>query len=730
MKFLLIDGNSLINRSFYAIRLLSNKQGVYTNAITGFFSTLLRLRNSVSPDCAAVAFDLRAPTFRHQMYDGYKKRRKGMPEELAGQLPYIKEILDAMGIPRVECPGFEADDIIGTLAMSASMSPSNGQCGTDMNNSAHVSIATGDRDAFQLIGERVSVILASTKEELVYTPEKIRELYGIEPPQFISVKALMGDTSDDIPGVAGIGEKTALSLIQKFGTVEHIYNNLDTLDISPAVKLKLQKDKDSCFLSAKLAQIATDAPINTDIGEYKIRLGDMNKLAEILSRLEIFSLLKRLELQPVHIAATATTSLIEPTAETETSTPAPDVTRETQLPIDAQLEPVLRDMERAGIMLDADGLRRFGEELLPQIEHTERQIHQAAGVEFLVSSPKQLSEVLFEKLELPHAKKTKTGYSTGSEVLESLAGTHPIIPLIMEYRELTKLHSTYVVGLLKRVDEDGRIHTTFKNETRTGRLSSVEPNIQNIPVRTPRGRVMRRFFIAEPGNLLIDADYSQIELRVLAEVSGDDAMLRAFREGADIHAITASQIFKVNESDVTREMRGAAKAVNFGIVYGMGAFSLAKEIGVSASQANDYIERYLSKYEGVREYLEKTVRDAKATGYVKTLLGRVRYIPELSSTNKNIIAHGERIAKNTPIQGTAADIIKVAMIKVHTRLLAEAAEAKLILQVHDELIVESPQQVSQQAALIVKEEMVAAGRELGVDLEVDVEMGKTWYETH
>jgi 5'-3' exonuclease len=701
MKLLLIDGNSLINRAFYAIRTpLSNKNGVYTHAILGFFNSFLRLRGNLEPDRVAVAFDLRAPTFRHEMFDGYKKRRKGMPEELAVQMPYIKQILDLMGIARVELEGFEADDIIGTLANVAKSS--NAEC----------YIATGDRDSFQLIADNVSVVLASTKEELICTPAVIADKYGISPEQFIEIKALMGDSSDDIPGVAGIGEKTAFALIEKFGNVDYIYDNLPTIDVSAGVRAKLEKDREMCFLSRDLARIAVDAPVETNLESYRISDADSAGLARLLTELELASLLKKLGLEAVEGISDVSGTAVADSARI--------------LEIEQSLDAVLRDMEAVGVKVDAEGLRRFGEELTPQIASLQSAIHTLAGEEFLISSPKQLGEILFSetKLGLPHGKKTKTGYSTNSEVLEFLADKHEIVPLILEYRALTKLSSTYVEGLLKCVGEDSRVRTTYKSETRTGRISSVEPNIQNIPVRTERGRVMRRFFVADSGKLLIDADYSQIELRVLAAISRDSAMLEAFASGADIHSQTALQVF--GAADAKR--RSAAKAVNFGIVYGMGAFSLAKEIGVSVAEAKDYIERYLEKYSGVREYLERTVEDAKASGYVATMLGRVRQVPEIQSSNHNLRQSGERIAKNTPIQGTAADIIKIAMIRVHSRL--QDTDARLTLQVHDELIAEAPEDFASQTAAILEEEMLAAGREVGMELAVDVRTGRSWYETH
>jgi DNA polymerase I-like protein with 3'-5' exonuclease and polymerase domains len=684
-KLLLVDGNSLINRSFYAIRLLSNKKGVYTNAVTGFFNALLRLKSAVAPTHIAIAFDLRAPTLRHKKYDGYKKRRKGMPEELAVQMPYIKEISDAMGIARVELEGYEADDLIGTLSKL----------------NAQVTIATGDKDSFQLINENVSVALATAKGDVIYTPEKIEEAFGITPAQFIEVKALMGDASDDIPGVAGIGEKTAFSLIQAHNSLDFIYENLDSLDISKGVKSKLENDREMAFLCRELAEIITDAPIDLSLDSYKINAGDPQKLAEILTELEIVSLLKKLDLEP---AVTPSVGHDDPGVPTSIKK------------LENDLEAVLRDMEKIGVKIDTEGLKRFGEELTPQITEIASQIHEIAGEDFNIASPKQLSAIIFDKLGLPNPKKN----STNAEVLESLAEAHEIIPLILEYRALTKLNSTYVKGLLEHIKEDGRIHTTFKNETSTGRLSSADPNIQNIPVRTERGRILRRFFIADKGKLLVDADYSQIELRVLAHIANDKIMLEAFRNNMDIHSITAEQVFGA----ANRETRSAAKAVNFGIVYGMGAFSLAKEISVPVGMAKDYIEKYLSKYSGVRDYLERVVADAKATGYVRTLLGRVRHIPEIQSSNKMIVAAGERIAKNTPIQGTAADIIKIAMIRVHNRL----KNAKLILQVHDELIAETPEAFADETAQILQEEMIAAGKELDIDLTVDVGTGKSWYE--
>ncbi|MCL1881738.1 MAG: DNA polymerase [Oscillospiraceae bacterium] len=720
-KLLLIDGNSLINRSFYAIKLLSNKSGVFTNAISGFFTTLLKLRSELNPEYIAVAFDLRKPTFRHKLYDGYKKSRKGMPEELAMQMPYIKEMLDYMGIKRVELAGYEADDLIGTLSKIAD---------------CHKIITTGDRDSFQLIAGDVTVALQSTKESVLYTPETISEKYGITPLQFIEIKALMGDTSDDIPGVAGIGEKTAFSLITKYKTVDYIYQNLDSLNIANGVRTKLEKGKDDCFLSRELGIIKIDVPLDTELESYRITVGEAQKLAKMLGELQLQSLARKLKIVPV------TTSTI-PTSESPNSIENSEIAQDSEriIQLEQDLDGVLRDMERVGIKVDVAGLMQFGKELVPQLETLTKQIHKLAGREFNVASPKQLGELLFTNtadggLELPHGKKTKTGYSTNIETLESLADKHEIIPLILEYRALSKLNSTYVEGLLKCVNpENSRIHTTYKSETRTGRISSVEPNIQNIPVRTERGRVMRRFFIADEGKVLVDADYSQIELRVLAAISCDKTMLAAFKSGADIHAITASQIFGVEQSLITREMRSASKAVNFGIVYGMGAFSLTKELqalGIPVTNADSkaYIERYLDTYDGVRAYLHDVIQKAKRDGYVKTMLGRVRHVPELQSSNHVTRNAGERIVKNTPIQGTAADIIKIAMLKVNENLAQSGINAKLILQIHDELIVEADASFAEQVAAIVESQMLAAGKEVGIDLAVDVRCGLSWYETH
>lgn len=834
MKLLIIDGNSIVNRAFYGIRALSNKKGVFTNAITGFFNILLKLENNFKPDCIAVAFDLKAPTFRHQMYAEYKGTRKPMPEELAMQMPYVKQILTAMGIAIVEQEGWEADDILGTISHANQLA----------GNTAI--IATGDRDSFQLITDKVWVNLAGNKEDVLYTPEKIREVYGVEPKQMIEVKALMGDTSDNIPGVKGVGEKTALDLIQKYSTISNIYDNIDNLTITDSVRKKLTADKDNCFLSHKLGTIAFDAPVNTDPSAYIPKERDEQQLTAILTELEMFNLLKKMNVSAAAVKAATEAAYAKAAAEekaentivpdkntadimlegdvlilckngkaerltdaaaflasdepkrtfdlkalytwamrknihvknvqfditlaayllnvnssdyslkrlcTEYGVPEPETDEQladclyqltTKLmnriaqekltnileEIEMPLARVLAAMEIDGVQLDLEGIDRFGEELKAKIEQTESEIYDLAGETFNIGSPKQLGVILFEKLNLPYGKKTKTGYSTNADVLEELRDKHPIIDKITDYRAFTKLQSTYVSGLKAAVDSDGRVRSTFKQtETRTGRISSAEPNIQNIPVRTELGRNMRKFFTAREGCVLVDADYSQIELRVLAHLAGDKLMQQAFLTGDDIHAITASQVFNQPLEWVTPQLRSRAKAVNFGIVYGIGAFSLSKDISVSVAEAKRYIEAYLAKYSGVDGFMKKTVTDAQKNLYVETLFGRRRYIPEINASNKIVQAAAKRIAMNTPIQGTAADIIKLAMIKVFERLEREQLPARLILQVHDELIVEVKEEYAEQAAAILKEEMENCIK-LDVPLTADVKTGKTWFDTH
>ena len=836
MKLLIIDGNSIVNRAFYGIRALSNKKGVFTNAITGFFNILLKLQANFKPDGIAVAFDLKAPTFRHKLYTEYKGTRKPMPEELAMQMPYVKQILAAMGIAIVEQEGWEADDILGTISHAA-----------ELSGDAAI-IATGDRDSFQLITDKVWVNLAGNKEDVLYTPEKIREAYGVEPKQMIEVKALMGDSSDNIPGVKGIGEKTALDLIQKYSTISNIYDNIDKLTITDSVRKKLTADRDNCFLSHKLGTISLEAPVNTDPAAYIPKERDEQKLTAILTELEMFALLKKMNVSAGAVRAATEAAYAKAAAEekaentvipdkntadimldndillvcrngkaerladaaaaellasdepkrsfdlkalysramhkntavknvqfditlaayllnvnssdyslkrlcTEYGVPEPESDEQladclyqltTKLTnriaqekltnilneIEMPLARVLASMETDGVQLDSEGIDRFGEELKAKIEQTENEIYDLAGERFNIGSPKQLGTILFDKLMLPYGKKTKTGYSTNADVLEELRDKHPIIDKITDYRAFTKLQSTYVSGLKAAVCEDGRVRSTFKQtETRTGRISSAEPNIQNIPVRTELGRNMRKFFTAKEGCVLVDADYSQIELRVLAHLAGDRLMQQSFQNGDDIHTITASQVFNQPIEWVTPELRSRAKAVNFGIVYGIGAFSLSKDIGVSVAEAKRYIDAYLSKYSGVDGFMKKVIADAQKNLYVETLFGRRRYIPEINASNKIVQAAAKRIAMNTPIQGTAADIIKLAMIKVFERLEREQLPARLILQVHDELIVEVQEEYAEQAAEILKQEMENCIK-LDVPLTADVKTGKTWFDTH
>lgn len=835
MKLLVIDGNSIVNRAFYGIRALSNKKGVFTNAITGFMNILLKLENNFKPDCVAVAFDLKAPTFRHKLYSEYKGTRKGMPDELAMQMPYVKEILKAMGIAIVEKEGWEADDILGTLSHAAELSGSS------------AIIATGDRDSFQLVTDRVWVNLAGNKEDVLYTPKEIMEKYGVQPKQMIEIKALMGDSSDNIPGVKGIGEKTAINLIQQYSTVCNIYDKLDELTISDSVRRKLTEGKDSCFMSRELGTISLEAPVDTELTSYIPKERDEVRLAEILTELEMFTILKKLNLAQDSLkkaAEAVSQKAVKEAAESHTSENeivpdrnAADIITEDGIiraylsgeevqisdvkqflasdtqkrsfdlkelyrlsaeigaepknvifditlaayllnvnsndysldrlcaeygvnekgiaetlynlvsklmnkisseklnivltDIEMPLAEVLTAMEKEGVKIDLAGIDKFGEELSEKISYTENSIYEQAGEKFNIASPKQLGVILFEKLNLPYGKKTKAGgYSTNADVLDALWNIHPIIPLISDYRAFTKLQSTYVNGLKDAVSPDGRIHTTFKQtETRTGRISSAEPNIQNIPVRTELGKNMRKFFVAKEGCVLVDADYSQIELRVLAHLANDSIMRQAFLSGEDIHTITASQVFNQPVEWVTPELRSRAKAVNFGIVYGIGAFSLSKDINVSVGEAKQYIESYLSKYSGVDSFMKNTVKNAEKNLYVETMFGRRRYIPDINASNKNVQAAAKRIAMNTPIQGTAADIIKLAMIKVYQRLKKEKLPARLILQVHDELIVEAEEGAAEKVSELLKEEMENCVK-LSVPLTVDVKTGKTWFDTH
>ncbi len=842
MKLLAIDGNSILNRAFYGIKLLSNKKGQFTNAIFGFMNIFLRNVDDVKPDAVAVAFDLRSPTFRHKAVATYKANRKGMPPELAEQLPRVKELLTLMGIKVVECEGFEADDVLGTLSKLCS----------DSGNECYV--LTGDRDSLQLIDDKVTVILATNKENIYYTPQRFTEDYGFEPIKLIDLKALMGDSSDNISGVAGIGEKTASALIREYGSVENLYANYEDSTLTKGVKAKLAAGVEAAKESKWLATIVRNAPIDTDLDSYKPTAPDNGAVGRMLSELEMFKLLDKLGIS----AADSTNSAPEVKAEeapvinaevgeltadiigklteceylfrdgklslrdgdnvytTENeelikaffasdcgkstddakahyrwamahggelknlkndaaicgyllNTSASDYAVDklcaeygvhfysengdlaellslkglveklrgeiesegmTELleTVEMPLTEVLASMEDAGILIDKKGVEDFGVSLTEMIEETQQMIYDEAGHEFNISSPKQLGMVLFEEMGLPAKKKTKSGYSTNAEVLEDLRSYAPIVDNVLKYRQYTKLNSTYVVGLLDKIAPDGRIHTWFRQtETRTGRISSTEPNMQNIPVRTELGAQMRKFFTADEGKTLIDADYSQIELRVMAHLCGDENMTEAFTSGEDIHTSTAAQVFDMPLFMVTPEMRSAAKAVNFGIIYGIGAFSLAKDIGTSVAKAKKYIADYLAKYPKVNEFMETTVDNAIKDGYVTTMFGRKRRIPELSSSNKMLQAAGKRIAMNTPVQGTAADLIKIAMINVYNRLKAEKLNARLILQVHDELIIESDTECAEKCAELLKEEMQGV-YDMRVPLAVDVHTGHSWYD--
>ena len=843
MKLLAIDGNSIMNRAFYGIKALSNKKGTFTNAITGFMNIYLKTAGDISPDCCAVAFDLKEPTFRHKASAAYKANRHGMPDELAMQMPLIKDILRDMGISVIECPGFEADDILGTLAAS---------CGE--NDNAY--ILTGDRDSLQLITDNVTVLLHTTKELIRCTPEKFGEMYnGLEPKQLIDLKGLMGDSSDNISGVKGIGEKTALTLISEYGSVEGLYEKLGKGEVTAtkSVIAKLEAGAQDAKDSKWLATIVTDAPISRNIADYSYKEKDEAALSQLLTELEMTKLMEKLNIKP-SAAVSAEAEKLPETEYTLSEMSANDISgsfafifaagekpklyvsyneklccfedekdilsllssgfekqtfgakpayryclehgselknvvsdgdiagyllnasaseytinglcalygcpsyeklgeyadiaalsglctrldkeisdlgmeklyTETELP----LTEVLASMEFYGVKADTDGIREFGNTLCGEIEGLEQQIYFRAGKQFNIASPKQLGAVLFEDLGLPSGKKTKTGYSTNADVLENLRDKDPIIDMIIMYRQYTKLQSTYVEGLLKAVSADGRIHSVFKQtETRTGRISSTEPNLQNIPVRTELGRNMRKFFVSESGRTLIDADYSQIELRILAHLSGDKNMQESFISGKDIHTSTAAQVFGMPEDMVTPEMRRAAKAVNFGIVYGISAFSLAKDIDVSVAKADRYIKSYLSNFPKVKEFMDKAIADAESKGYSETIFGRRRYIPELAAKNKNIQSFGKRAAMNAPVQGAAADIIKIAMVKVFRRLRDEKLDAHLILQIHDELIIEASEKDAARAAQVLGEEMRNAVK-LDIPLTADVEMGKSWFECH
>ena len=862
-KLLILDSNSILNRAFYGVRYLSAKDGTPTNAIYGFLNILLKLIKEQEPDYICAAFDVKAPTFRHKQYEGYKAQRKPMPEGLAAQMPLAKDVLRAMGVTILEKEGYEADDIIGTVARLCEESE------------ISCFIATGDKDDLQLASDKTKVILTVTKsgynETIIYDDKAVKEKYHVTPTEFIDVKALMGDPSDNIPGVKGVGEKTAMSLIEKHHSIEYIYENIDGIGLKGAMLQKMKDGREMAFMSKELATINRNTPIEFNAEECVFDGFENNgELYEILKRLELNSIIKKLDLSGgdnvkenedifkdfsyqvgdknmingdkvtvvldfdgdnISSAAvgvgnnavvlneqddikelleddsiakvmfdvkeaivklngridiknisddTAIAAYLVDPAKNEytieklaseyfgTVIEKPEVKQLSLLDdvesdrseylakcavalgvlndrigdkikengqeklyqeVELPLVTVLAHLEINGFLVDDNQLKEFADKLGEKIDALTNEIYMLAGEEFNINSPKQLGVILFEKLELKPVKKTKTGYATNADVLEKLRDKHPIVNFIMEYRQLAKLKSTYCDGLTAVVNPNThRIHSVFtQTVTVTGRLSSTEPNLQNIPTRTELGREIRKMFVAKDGYVLVDADYSQIELRVLAHIANDETMINAFRNNEDIHAVTASQVLGIPLEDVTKEQRSSAKAVNFGIVYGIGEFSLAQDLHISVKEAKAYIESYLEKYHGVRNYMESIKEQAKKDGYVKTMLNRIRYIPELKSPNYNIRQFGERVALNTPIQGTAADIIKLAMVRVDNRLINEGLKSKLILQVHDELIVEAHKDEVDKVKQILSEEMQNA-MELNVPLKVDMSTGHSWYD--
>ena len=742
-----------------------------------------------------MAFDLKHPTFRHEMYDGYKGTRHAMPDELAQQMPILKELLTDLGYRQVSAKGWEADDILGTLA--AACEARRDDC----------FLATGDRDSLQLVSETTTVLLATSAMGRSKTEtmdlDAIHEKYGIEPKQLIEVKSLMGDTSDNIPGVKGIGEKTAMTLVKNFGTLDSVYDHLDSPIIKPRQRENLLACREDAYLSHTLGTIRTDAPIDTAEGAYKVTEGNKPAAVRLMQELEIQTLITRFGLDgivpeqdpdtlpevdaaiaslpaepsPLYARAMAAGSwgssivwdgklaayLLDASAShyllttLATSYHARSAFSCEEYPdagfladlfakmkaeitengeddlynnIEFPLAQVLADMTRTGILVDREGIEAFGVQLRQELDQVLTRIEMEAGTsDFNPNSPKQLGTLLFDTMGLPHGKKTKNGWSTDAETLEKLRDI-PLVEDILQYRACQKLNSTYVEGLLKVIGEDGRIHTRFnQTEARTGRLSSDNPNLQNIPIRTEMGSKLRAYFVAKPGCVLVDADYSQIELRILAHVTGDAHMQEAFLSGADIHRSTAAKIYNIRPEDVTPRLRSSAKAINFGIMYGKGAYSLSKDIGVSVKEAEAFLQTYLATFPNIDGYMEKTIADARQCGYVSTLFGRRRALPELNSNNHNIRASGERMARNTPIQGTAADVIKLAMVRVWRRLRNEKMESRLILTVHDELIVEAPEAEAEKAAQILREEMEGCVH-YAVPLSTDVHTGKNWLEAH
>ncbi|MBQ3114695.1 MAG: DNA polymerase I [Clostridia bacterium] len=828
-KLMVLDGNSIVNRAFYGIRLLTNNEGLYTNAVYGFLNILLKYMEEEKPDGLLVAFDLHAPTFRHLQYDKYKANRKGMPDELRQQMPILKEVLSAMNISMISKEGYEADDLIGTVSQ---------MCG---EQGIKCVVLTGDKDDLQLASDNTTIKLITTKGGTTTTADYdyncfVKE-YEITPAQFIDVKGLMGDSSDNIPGVAGIGEKTAFSLIKQFGSIEKIYENIEQGDLKAGVKTKLVSDKENAFLSKKLATIDRFVPVNIKIKECGIKQYDGEKLLELFTRLNFQSFIKKLGLAQKTdeislstasdviknikakgtmyyyvndsiVVASDENSIAEVNEEqfkellfeigikkishnikehlvkfgifpnvafdtmisayiSDPSASSYDLERisfkylgiaeidstknavlaiiklykyfsdeiekngqhELYYNMELPLVTVLASMEAEGVKINISELEKFREKLADTLIILEQEIYSISGEQFNINSPKQLGTVLFETLKLPAGKKTKSGYSTSADVLERLKDEHPIVEKILEYRHIAKLKSTYADGLLCVVNkETHRIYSSFNQTvTVTGRISSTEPNLQNIPVRTELGREIRKMFVAKEDCVLVDADYSQIELRVLAHIAGDTVMTDAFINDADIHTATATQIFNVDKKDVTPTMRSRAKTVNFGIVYGMGEFSLAKDLKIPIFEAKNYIANYFKQFSGVKKYLDEIVEKAKNDGFVTTLLNRRRYLPELNADNFMTRSFGERVAMNTPIQGSAADIIKLAMVKVYNELKKAGLKSKLVLQIHDELIIETYKDEVNQVKEILKNQMENAYK-LDVPLKVDMNVGETWYD--
>ena len=874
MHLMVIDGNSLVNRAFYGVRPLTAADGTPTNAVYGFLNMFFKLREDFAPDEICVCFDLKAKTFRHKAYEGYKAQRKPMPEELAAQMPLVKAALDGLGIRRMEVEGFEADDLLGTLSHLCSL------------QGGQTTIVTGDRDSLQYVTGTARVALVTTRmgqtTTELYDEQKFAEKYcGLTPEKIVDLKAIMGDSSDNIPGVKGIGEKGALDLVCRFGSLQGVYDNLETGDMTASTRKKLTESREMAFLSYDLAKGVVDAPVTAKPGELAPGAGDPAELYALLTRLELRTIVKRLGLTPPADAPVQTTELeIKPAKILQNATELTEILpklpgkallfsadrtlcaavleddtpvvlcadeagegatadflaaamvkpavmhgakalltqlyKEGKAPADPAFDtklgaylldanrgsydlvsaarqtlgfeamppiydgedarnllgvteeaiaalsqhvqliaamgemqekaleaegmlslyremelpllPVLARMQAEGICADKLRLQEFGQQLEGRMKELEEQVYELAGRQFNIGSPKQLGVVLFEELGLKAGKKTRTGYSTDAETLEKLKEQHDIIPAILAWRKVSKLKSTYTDGLTKTIDADGRIRSTFhQTVTATGRLSSADPNLQNLPVRREEGSEIRRCFTARPGWVLVDADYSQIELRVLAHVADDKAMQEAFASGEDFHAVTASQVFHVPLNEVTPKLRSAAKAVNFGIVYGISAWSLADDIKVSNSEAQAYIDAYLARYTGVKQYMDTVKADAEQNGFVTTIYGRKRTIPELKASNFNLRSFGQRAAMNTPIQGAAADIIKLAMVRVDKRLRQEGLQARLILQVHDELIIEAPETEREQVSLLLKEEMEAAAQ-LKVRLLADVSWGENWYD--